>query len=140
MKFLPSMKTRADYQCTSRPTEAESLENNVRTFAPPQPNDLPSQFSGGGVRGGGNLHDVFADLVGLFLLWLQFYVFMEALLRRRALCAALVLVLRLGGFQAVHSDLSSFWLCRWLDLQDHLFVSCPRFGVCWRISQKGVLT
>ncbi|CAK9047362.1 unnamed protein product [Durusdinium trenchii] len=73
-------------------------------------------------RGGGNLHDVFADLVGLFLLWLQFYVFMEALLRRRALCAALVLVLRLGGFQAVHSDLSSFWLCRWLDLQDHLFV------------------
>ncbi|CAK9000190.1 unnamed protein product [Durusdinium trenchii] len=96
MKFLPSMKTRADYQCTSRPTEAESLENNVRTFAPPQPNDLPSQFSGGG----GNLHDVFADLVGLFLLWLQFYVFMEVLLRRRALCAALVLVLRLGGFHS----------------------------------------
>eukprot|EP00913_Durusdinium_trenchii_P035517 g33237.t1 len=31
------------------------------------------------------------------MIW--FYVFMEALLRRRALCAALVLVLRLGGFQ-----------------------------------------
>ena len=56
---------------------------------------------------------------------------MEALLRRHALCAALVLVLRVGGLRAVRSDLSSFWVCRWLDLQDHLFVSCPRFGVRW---------
>ena len=77
--------------------------------------------------GGGKLR----DLLCVFSLWLQFDVLMEALLRRRALCAALVLVLRLGGWRAMHSDLSSFWICRWLDLQDHLFVSCPRFGACW---------
>ena len=70
-------------------------------------------------RGGGNLHDVFADLVGLFLLWLQFYVFMEVLLRRRALCAALVLVLRLGGFHsgfAVGSTYKITFLCPVRDL------------------------
>ncbi|CAK9053485.1 Hypersensitive-induced reaction 1 protein (CaHIR1) (LRR1-interacting protein 3) (CaLRRIP3) [Durusdinium trenchii] len=44
----------------------------------------------------------------------EFYVFMEVLLRRRALCAALVLVLRLGGFHsgfAVGSTYKITFLC-----------------------------